>query len=355
MRKSLVFLGACLALSAGAAGCGDDDGTPVDSGSGGDAGPGTTDAGPGDMDAGRRDAGGRDAGAIAAECDPYTPGSCPDGQKCSVVLHGAGSDTATIAFECVPSPVRPRGDGVLCPRFGIDANDGSSATDTDTDLTDDCQQGLFCFTDATGRFNRCQQLCGADGITCPDRNFCLTLNSDPPFGTCRRASDCDPVFQTGCRPGEGCYLIGSTTGDLLGTCFTFSAEDGGTGAPGDPCMYIDTCQPGSQCYPEILGDGGVGMDRRCRPFCATGPTVRPDAGPSDAGTDAGTDAGVPDDAGDVDAGDLDAGVPAMDAGGPAPDAGAPLTGTCSGALSCVAIPIEAPGVLLVATPPGICQ
>lgn len=362
MRKSLVFLGACLALSLGAAGCGDDDGAGADAGPVGvDAGPGG-DAGPSDMDAGRMDAGRRvDAGPIAAECDPYTPGSCPMGQKCSVVLHGAGSDTATIAFECVPSPARPRGEGVLCGRFGFDAIDGTPAATGDTDLTDDCQQGLFCFTDAGGRFNRCQQLCGADGITCPDRNFCLTLNSEPPFGLCRRASDCDPVFQTGCAPGEGCYLIGSTTGDLLGTCFTFSAEDGGTGAPGEPCMFIDTCQPGSQCYPEILGDGGVGMDRRCRPFCATGPTMLPDAGPgTDAGPapDAGSDAGV--DAGDFDAGDVDAGTPTpTDAGVPTPDAGSDagrtFTGMCSGALSCVSIPIEAPGMLLVPTPPGICQ
>jgi len=307
------------------------------------------------MDGGRRDAGSRDAGPIATECDPYTPGSCPDGQKCSVVLHGAGTMTATIAFECVNSPARPRGDGVICPRFGIDANDGTSAVTGDTDLTDDCQQGLFCFDDATGRFNRCQPLCGADGITCPDRNFCLTLNSEPPFGICRRASDCDPVFQTGCRAGQGCYLIGDTGGNLLGTCFDFQPEDGGTGAPGDPCMFIDTCQPGSQCFGEIQ-DGGVGMDRRCRSFCATGP--RPDAGPPDAGPAPAVDAGV--DAGDFDAGDVDAGVPVpMDAGvpfdaGPG-DAGRVFTGTCSGALGCVGIPVMEPGMILVPTPPGLCQ
>ncbi len=364
MRKSFVFLGACLALAVSATGCGDDDGAPADTGTGpADAGPGG-DAGPG-MDAGPRDAGSRDSGFVPAACDPYTPGSCPDGQKCSVVLHGAGTDTATIAFECVNSPARPRGDGVLCPRFGIDANDGSDATGTDTDLTDDCQQGLFCFGDATGRFNRCQPLCGADGITCPDRNFCLTLNSDPPFGVCRRASDCDPVFQTGCRSGEGCYLIADTTNNLLGTCFTFQPEDGGTGAPGEPCMFIDTCQPGTQCFGAIE-DGGVSMDRRCRPFCARGPTVGPDAGPPpdagpgpDAGFDAGVDAGDVD-AGDVDAGDVDAGVPApMDAGVPidaGSDAGPPVfTGMCSGALMCVSIPIMDPGMILVSTPPGICQ
>jgi hypothetical protein len=319
-------------------GCGDDSGnsdsgvdattgmdSSVDAGrdSGRDAGPDAspTDAG---MDAAP------DAGAPG--CDPYTADSCPTGQKCSVVLaFGPEPDNTleTITFGCVDGD---RAKGNLAP-CSI-SRDVTPDDTTDNTVADDCQQGLFCFTSETATARVCRPLCSGGTIDCGAGKFCLGLNNDPSFGVCQTAEGCDPVFQTGCATGEACYVIGATNGDLLGSCFTPSPQDGGVGAPGEPCRFLDACRAGAGCFPEALPDGGFG-DSLCRSFCSAG-----DAGVADAGA---ADAGAAD-AGATDAGSMDGGV----------DAGPAFTGACTGAATCLPIDSGDAGVL-VPTVPGRCQ
>src|SRR5687767_445710 len=91
------------ALVAVLAGCGDDDGMmmAVDGGPM-DTGTITVDTGP--RDTGRRDSGPRDAGPPRfIECDPWAPGTCPEGRKCSVVLEQFPDDPMMnyVIFACV--------------------------------------------------------------------------------------------------------------------------------------------------------------------------------------------------------------------------------------------------------------
>jgi len=303
---------ACLgvACAVGLLGCGDDDEAPPPTDGGPpiaiDTGTGTPDGGR--MDAGRRDSG-MDAGSGPAECSPFVEGVCGEGLKCSVIIDVRGPDDVDVRYGCVSAEVA-RAEGIVCSR-GIDATPKDSSDEV---FTDNCHEGLFCWEDpARVGINTCQRLCGEEGVDCADTSFCLTLNSDPPFGVCTPTSGCDPVYQVGCTTGQGCYVVGSTTGNLLGTCFDFAPQDGGTGMAGEACRFIDSCQPGTQCFVDFYPDGGTGTMPTCHTLC--------------------------------NAGDPDAGAP--------PDAGS--AGICTGTLMCAALPLEMGGMVRTPTPPGSCQ
>ncbi|MCS6798566.1 MAG: hypothetical protein NZ898_08545 [Myxococcota bacterium] len=344
-RKDALRFGP-LVLFAALGGCGGKDKPVVDAGTDtGSAEGGGMDAtgAEGGTEAGL-DAGGdarRDAGPPRLrECDPWTEGSCGAEEKCSVVIDVLGPEDAEVLFACVPRRLGVKEEGVACARFGRDATPTTMGDDA---RTDDCAQGLFCWR-APDRptISVCQRLCGAEGIDCMSDEWCAILNSEPRFGTCRRAEGCDVVFQTGCREGSGCYVVPSTQGDLLGVCLEFSPPDGGTGAVGEPCMFLDSCRPGTQCLNEILPDGGLGGEARCRELC------RAAGGSADGGTD--EDGGT--------AG-LDAG-PAPDAGvsgdaGSVSDAGTMRTGRCPEPQQCRAIPVASGRTARVPTPPGACM
>src|SRR5688572_14333798 len=114
-----VFFGV---LVAAIAGCGDDAAPAMDAGPDRmDTGTVMLDGGP--RDTGRRDTGPRDAGSPRfRECDPYAPGSCPEGEKCSVVLEQFEDTTMNrVLFACVDRPGMVRTLGQFCGRFGVDA------------------------------------------------------------------------------------------------------------------------------------------------------------------------------------------------------------------------------------------
>jgi len=313
MRRERLWWAVCLSAALVWTGCGDDDGGGggTDAGPEEDSGSGETDAGT-EMDAG---GGGMDAGMDAGgpdqpltECDPFAEDTgCADDEKCSVAIYPIDDMTNAVMFGCVPRSLGEKGADVLCGRFGSDATPDDT---TDMVRTDDCAEGTFCWID--GALNRCQPLCGDDRVECETSEYCGILNSEPRFGTCQLADDCDPVYQTGCDSDEGCYLVSNTMGDLLGSCFEFGPPDGGTGAPGDDCMFINDCAPGSQCFPEYFPDGGASEAVSCKTLCNSDTTV---------------DGGVPTD------------------GGP--------SGECETADTCTAIPLDE-GSAMVLTPPGVC-
>ncbi|NOY93310.1 MAG: hypothetical protein GXP55_19155 [Deltaproteobacteria bacterium] len=317
-------------------GCGDDSGgsdSGMDATTGMDS---SVDSGrdsgrDGGMDAttdGSTDSGPADAGSV---CDPHTADSCPSGEKCSVVLvFGPAPDNTleNITFGCVDD-TRAKGERAPCSRN----RDATPDNTDDNTVSDDCQQGLFCFTAETASANVCRPLCSGGTIDCGEGKFCLGLNSEPAFGVCQTAQGCDPVFQTGCTAGKACYTIGATNGDLLGACFVPSAQDGGVPGPGEACRSLDGCQAGSGCFPEELPDGGFG-DSLCRSFCTT----------------ASFDAGVPTDAGSADAGSMDGGV--SDAG--PSDAGTVFTGACTTPATCLPLDVGDAAVR-VPIAPGRCQ
>lgn len=239
---------------------------------------------------------GADMGVISGACDPWDPTSCPDdatgARKCTTVLRGTG-ETAALSFECVPNRVGADrvGLGVVCSRFSRDLPDGASY--------DPCRQGLFCWTDpANAGLQRCQTTCGGDGAPdCAADEYCPLLADDPTrFGVCTPTDNCDPNTQTGCGEGDSCYWVFGGTGVPIGNCFPFSPPDGGTGAPGSACQFIDSCQGGTQCFPEVFEDGGTGTVNLCRTLCdpTAEATVCSDGQTCKSLIDTNVDGGLPD-------------------------------------------------------------
>lgn len=271
----VVALGGALA----AGGCGDDGGG-MDGGTEAGTDTGTADSGgDGAMD------GGADGGTPLPSCDPFGgAGECADGEKCSVVLEfDDAGDFVRLFFGCVPAGDSPKAEGVPCGRR-IDPIEGGSNL-----RTDDCQDGLFCFVREGAAFNNCQRLCLGDMVDCGEGDFCQLINDEPAFGVCAEADGCDPALQTGCSDGEACYVRTGTNGDVLGHCSEPSLPDGGTGAVGEPCMFLNSCVAGAQCRVDTLPDGGPGDTTSCRALCAA---TLPDGGTMDGGVpDGGADGG----------------------------------------------------------------
>ncbi len=327
MRNSTCW-GAALVVLVGLVGCGGNGGTKTPTDAGTDSGSTPVDAGHdsgmGPVDSGPPVDAGYDAGA-APSCDPYAAGSCPDGQKCSVVIgfDSTGTTVTDIAFNCVAA-IMPRDQGVTCSRNA----DATPDDTTDMKITDNCRQGLFCWPDPVRGFPTCQQLCSEMADDCATSSYCAGLNNTPPFGICTPASGCDPVRQTGCDAGQGCYVVTGTNGDVLGACLDVALPDGGTGMPGEACMYSTDCRPGTQCFRDFYPDGGASMATSCHQICAAGP---------------GGDAGV------ADGGAMDGGTP-MDGGG--------VSGACTvSSQTCVSVPfgLDAGITVRVPTLPGSCQ
>ena len=268
------FSCACLAALM-FAGCGDDSGgTPTDAGvvdtgsrdSGGrDAG--RRDSGPG-MDSGPDEDGGR-TGALPA-CDIFAP-DCGEGEKCAVVLDSNDPMDTFIYFACVPTSTGEKAEGVLCASLNEDATPDDP---TDSVETDECAEGLFCWTTGGATTTRCHPVCGSDDpAECGADQYCDGLNDMPFFGVCSDADNCSPIHQTGCTGGDACYYVLNGMERFLGSCFPFVPEtDGGVGAPGDDCTFINNCAGGSQCLSDRLPDGGLAMERFCRQLCSRGAT-----------------------------------------------------------------------------------
>ncbi len=241
-----------LALAFGLA-CGDDDAmTMVDAG-GGDTGAsdGGTDAG---VDAFTPPVdGGTDAGPPPA-CSPFTPDSCGPDAKCAVAIEfDADGEFLEVFYECVDGTAWAD-EGVRCRRSDIEV-EGRIQTQIDN-----CNQGFFCTANDAGR-SVCTQMCESGVTDCGTDGICLLANSEPEFGFCQTAENCDPVQQTGCGMDEACYVLGSTSGDIVGDCFEWTPLEGEDGLSGSPCMFIDQCAPGLRCT-----DNGD-MTASCQEFC----------------------------------------------------------------------------------------
>jgi hypothetical protein len=312
------WLSCVLALVSFGAACGDDSG----SGDGGpDGGVIVVDSG---TDGPRMDApvmdGATDAGVELplTECDPFTKGSCGDGEKCQLAIYDPDNTVEmneVVFWGCVPTTIGNKAEGILCDRY-VELPAGSATEELGSN---ECAQGLFCWSTLDDTFERCRPICGGEtAVECESTSeFCLTINSEPPFGICNPTSGCDPVYQTGCDTDEGCYVVRAGADDVASRCFEHGAPDGGTSpGPGMPCMFVNDCVPGSQCNGRIT-DGMVDMEALCRAFCPAG------------------------------AGMLDGGPGAVDGG--------TLAFTCGSGETCERLIIPDGGAYRVPTIPGQCQ
>lgn len=273
MKKVLCLVCAFALISVG---CGDDDTGAEDSGT--DTGamldtaaPDTSRPDTSSPDTGEEDTSVPDtAEPPTEECDPFDSETCEEG-KCSLALEFDTEGMFVDAFfACVDDSVA-RDPGVPCTR-GVDV---TPEDETDNIVADDCQAGFFCNQSADGLL-RCEALCDT-GEECGDGEYCGGFADGA--GICTTPANCDPVYQVGCEGEEVCYTIENTSGDLTSDCFDFVAPDGGSGAAGEECMFINNCMAGTRCTPmDTTGDGELDT-ATCVPFCLIGdpPDPLPDS------------------------------------------------------------------------------
>lgn len=189
-----------------------------------------------------------DGGTSLVECDVYSQ-DCPDGQRCGLWLD-AGNDVGSRCMQLVPDPARK---GEACHYEG------------GFDGRDDCDIGLTCWDlDAEG-YGVCVAMCTGDSSnpTCEDPNdVCVGKSALFCFPRCFPLDD-------NCPAGCGCYPLQDDFGCL-------PDASGDMGGYGDPCEFINVCDPGHVCLaaeavPDCAGGGC------CTPFCDLGMTACPDA------------------------------------------------------------------------------
>lgn len=173
--------------------------------------------------------------------------NCPEGQKCSVVAMSA-DDLFQGTFQCVPLHPDPVPPHAACDVFG-DPADG----------TDNCELGSICLFPDDAGIGECFAFCNfASRMICPAGDFCIGA-------TCQSCtwsfcdSPCDLLDPATCNPGDVC----SPAGDIW-TC-TFDAS-GDLGQHGDPCMFVNSCDPGHACVDSQL-TADCGGDGCCAAAC----------------------------------------------------------------------------------------
>jgi len=182
-------------------------------------------------------------------CDIFTQ-NCPVGEKCTAWANdGSGSWNAT---KCVPIADDPVGVGEPCQV------EGSGTTGID-----DCELGAMCW-DVDPKTN--------EGVC---RGFCLGQESDAhcenPHEACSFSGSgaivlclpiCDPL-EPSCAPGQACYPI-------VEVWMCAPDASGDLGAYGDPCEFINVCDPGLICLDSSAvppGQACEGANGCCTEVC----------------------------------------------------------------------------------------
>lgn len=188
-----------------------------------------------------------DSGPGTDECDPYLQ-DCPAGDKCNAWSNdGGGNWNALGCFPIDPAMDQP---GDPCTVEG----GGTSGVDS-------CALGSMCWdVDEDTDIGVCISMCegSADMPTCPDPSTSCTIANDGVLNLC--LPGCDPLMQD-CPVGQACYPVD----DAFVCAPDASGED--AGMPGDPCAFINACDPGNACItPDAVGPGCFGGGC-CSQFC----------------------------------------------------------------------------------------
>ncbi len=188
-----------------------------------------------------------DGGAGTVECDVWAQ-DCPKGEKCMPWANDGGS--SWNATKCSPVDGNPGQVGDPCmPEGG-----GVSGVDN-------CDVSSMCYyVDADTNSGICVGFCqGTETSPTCDSGFVCTIVNDGVLILCR--PECDPILQD-CTGTAACL---PASGSDRFTCIIDASGD--AGATGDPCEYINSCDPGLFCelaagVPNCTGSTGC-----CTEFC----------------------------------------------------------------------------------------
>jgi hypothetical protein len=179
-----------------------------------------------------------DGGGVSFECDIFAQ-DCPAGEKCMPWANdGSGAWNAT---RCSPVADNPGQPGDECTVEG-----------SGTSGIDDCDIGVMCWdVDPKTNMGTCVAMCTGDESNpiCEDPDTSCAIANDGAIVLCLPA--CDPIVQD-CAEGQACYPIN----DAWACAPDASGE---MGVYGDPCEFINVCDPGLIC----LGAGAVPAGEAC--------------------------------------------------------------------------------------------
>lgn len=191
-----------------------------------------------------------DGGNVAYECSLWDQ-TCPPGEKCNTWANDGGN--AWNATKCVPIDPDPDDVGEPCTVVGS----GVSGVDS-------CVLGAMCWNvDPETNEGECVAFCqgSESNPTCPDPD--TICNGGRDFALC--VSSCCPLEQD-CAEDLACLPVHNGF-----QCFPdASGEDGSFG---DPCEYINACDPGLFCANAEMVPGCSGAQGCCTHFCPVGSNV----------------------------------------------------------------------------------
>jgi len=175
---------------------------------------------------------------------------CGEEEKC---MPYASMGETWDALKCSPLVENPKTLGDEC--FAEEGPAGG---------VDDCDDGLFCYyVNSDTNVGTCIAFCSGSpsNPTCDTGTICTVVN-DGVLVLCRPA--CDPIVQDCDPPGSACY---QATGTGSFTCI--ADKSGDTGAYGDDCQYISSCDAGLACIAAAAVPGCT-AGSCCTPFCDLG-------------------------------------------------------------------------------------
>ncbi|MBC8072354.1 MAG: hypothetical protein IAG13_28790 [Deltaproteobacteria bacterium] len=196
-----------------------------------------------------------DGGSRSIECSLWDD-DCPRGEKCMPWANdGGGSWNST---RCAPLDDTPAAPGEPC-----------TVVDSGVSRIDDCERGAMCWdVDPETNVGECVAFCvGSEANpTCTDPETECTISGEGTLILC--LPWCHPLMQD-CNEGAGCY-----PGNNVFWCAPDASA--AAGAFGDPCEFLNVCDPVLFCanadvVPDCAGDFGC-----CSEFCDLG-SDEPDA------------------------------------------------------------------------------
>ncbi|MEM9453141.1 MAG: ribulose phosphate epimerase [Myxococcota bacterium] len=202
-----------------------------------------------------------DGGGPVVECDVWDQ-DCPKGEKCMPWANDGGNSwNATRCSEIADNPGQV-GDECTVEGSGVSG-------------VDSCDESAMCYyVDPETGVGTCVGFCegSPDNPMCEPGFLCAIANNGVLI-LCRR--ECDPLLQD-CQGSAACLPAAGSDGFV---CIVDAS--GETGAAGDPCEFINACDPGLTCTvaENVPGCMGAGC---CTEFCDL-TEVDPDAACTQAG------------------------------------------------------------------------